>query len=491
MSFTTPVFFLFLPVVLLIYWLLPGKYRWIHLLASSCFFYAFYDFRLLSLIFVTTFVSYLGAIHMEQAQTKKGRKKALLGVMTTCLGILFGFKYLNFAANGLFSLLRLWGMDISFRRIPVLLPMGISFYVFQTISYTLDVYHGAIPAERHLGHYGLFVIFFPQLTAGPIERPGALLPQLKRPPAFSMEYLAEGCSLLLRGYAKKILIADYLAGYVDIAYGNIPHAGGAALLTATVLFAIQIYCDFSGYSDIASGCAKCMGIRLSDNFRRPYAAGSIREFWQRWHISLTHWFTDYLYIPLGGSRKGTFRHCINIMITFLASGLWHGADWTFIFWGGLHGLYLIAETLCFRRKSLPAASSETLRETSLSGMCMALARRAFVFFMVCFAWIFFRAASLEDAFYVIGKIFTHWQPENLFPALGLTQSKVLLLVLLLFLVPLLDRLPVYRRTEQPLTHAHAQCRTALLYFLMITAIFLCRSLVLNGSGDKAFIYFQF
>lgn len=268
MSFVSPVFFLFFSAVLLLDRLVPGKYRWAVLLLASYFFYAYYNLWLLGLVFLTTLVSYLCALRIEAAQTKGRRRLALALDMAVCLGVLFVFKYLDFALEGVFALGRLLGAEADFTGFHLLLPMGISFYVFQTLSYTLDVYRGAIPAERHLGFYALFVAFFPQLVAGPIERPGALLPQLKRPRSLRPGDVSEGLRLLLRGYAKKVLISDYLARFVDAAYGSPATAGGAALLIATVFFAVQIYCDFSGYSDIALGCARLMGIRLSENFRR-------------------------------------------------------------------------------------------------------------------------------------------------------------------------------------------------------------------------------
>lgn len=510
MSFTSPAFFLFLPAVLLLYQLFPAKYRFLLLLAASCFFYAFYDVRLLGLIFLTTLVSYLSAICMEQAETKKGKRLALAFTMTVCLGILFLFKYLNLAADGIFALCRLSGADISFDGFHILLPMGISFYVFQTMSYAFDVYGGKMAAEKHLGYYALFVVFFPQLVAGPIERPGDLLPQLKRSRPICKENLLDGLCLFLRGYAKKILIADYLAGFVDAAYENIKEAGGAALLFATLLFAIQIYCDFSGYCDIALGCARFLGIRLSQNFRRPYQAVSIRDFWHRWHISLTRWFTDYLYIPLGGSKRGLFCHCRNIMITFLVSGLWHGADLSFVCWGGLHGIYLILETLLSHgMKRLLSRKQDTCQDFLTSQdqkvrsskrpfpcreICCKLKtilQRTLTFLLVCFAWIFFRAATLDDAFLVIHEIFTHWQIGSLFAVLDLTRAKLILLAGMVLLLPFLEKLPAVRSSELPLSQARMQCSTALLYFLLITAILLCRCLVLTEQGATAFIYFQF
>lgn len=482
MNFTSPVFFVFLPTVLLLYCILPKKLRWLLLLAASYLFYAYYDVRLLGLIFLTTLVSWLSSLCMEQAETRRGRKAALAFTLITCLSILFLFKYLNFALDGLFSLCNLLGAHISFQGFDLLLPMGISFYVFQTMSYSLDVYRGKAAAEKHIGYYALFVVFFPQLVAGPIERPGDLLPQLKQAPSPEKIDFAEGFRFLLRGYAKKLLIADYLAGFVDTAYENISTAGGAALLAATLLFALQIYCDFSGYSDIALGSARFLGIRLTENFRNPYRAASIRDFWRRWHISLTRWFTDYLYIPLGGSHRGLLYQCRNIFITFLVSGLWHGADLTFVIWGGLHGIYLVGETLLFRA----SAHSEEKNPDSRRKFPQQL----LTFLLVCLAWIFFRAATPKDAFTVIAEIFTNPQPGNLLIGLGLRQAQLLVLLLLILLLPLLERLPAISFAASEKGY-NRQCRTALLYFLLGLAVLICRCLILTGQGDTSFIYFQF
>ncbi len=457
MSFVSPVFFLFLPLVVTVYWLAPPKFRWGPLLAASLLFYAWHNIWLLSLIVATILVSYLCARMMEAVQSQKGKKQALAFSITVCLGILAIFKYLDFAIDSVCSLANLLGAEISFSGLHILLPMGISFYVFQTMSYVFDVYRGTVPAEKHLGYYALFVTFFPQLVAGPIERPENLLPQLKQAQTFRAGLFGDAAPYLLRGYCKKVLIADFIAPFVVQAYDNIATAGGFALAVATVLFAVQIYCDFSGYSDIALGCGRLMGINLMENFRSPYGASSIRDFWRRWHVSLTDWFTDYVYIPLGGSRAGLLKTCRNILITFLISGLWHGANWTFVIWGGLHGLYLVTERL--------------LGEKFRPG-------KAVTFFLVCFAWIFFRSASVSDAFAVIAQIFTPWTKGP-----GLQPKELLTCSLLLALLPFVERIPTPQQ--------NSPSRTYLVYLFGILAVIFCRFLVLTTYGETAFIYFQF
>lgn len=476
MSFTTPEFLLFLVIVLILCRIVPQRWRWAVLLPASYFFYACHNVWLLSLILLTTLTSYLCALRMEKTASK-GRRRILLAVdLAVCLGILFVFKYLDFALGGIFGLLRLFGGQGEFDGFHLLLPMGISFYVFQTLSYTLDVYRGTVPAEKHLGYFALFVVFFPQLVAGPIERPGDLLPQLRRAPKPEADDAAQGLRYLVRGYAKKVLIADYLARFVDAAYADASASGGAALVLATVFFAVQIYCDFSGYSDIALGCARLMGIRLTENFRRPYGAVSVRDFWRRWHISLTRWFTDYLYVPLGGSRRGPVRRCINILTVFLVSGLWHGANVTFLIWGGLHGLYLAVETLLSgKRKQRPGRPP---------------LRRAVTLTLVCFAWVFFRAEDLPHAMQVLQAIATDFRPESALTGLAMGFPELLTALMLLALLPMLESLPALTGTEMGGTALQPN-RAVTLYFLLITAVVLCRCIALTHGGDTAFLYFQF
>lgn len=464
MSFTQPVFLLFLPVVVLLYWLIPGKFRWALLLAASYLFYMYWNPVLVILLLVSTFVDYFCSLGMDDHPQDTKKKKLYLAISIFAnLGLLFSFKYLNFFGQTVSSICRLFSIPYAAPAFDLILPVGISFYTFQTMSYTFDVYRGKVRAERHFGHYALFVTFFPQLVAGPIERPGDLLPQLKQPQTFRREYLLEGAHLLLRGYGKKVLIADFLAGFVDSAYSRAAAADGSALALATVFFALQIYCDFSGYSDIAQGCARLMGIRLRDNFRTPYAAASIRDFWRRWHISLTGWFTDYLYIPLGGSRVSTARTCVNIAITFLVSGLWHGANWTYVIWGGLHGLYLILERLFCKKRSIGTIPT---------------------FLAVCFAWIFFRAATVSDAFAVICSIFSSWDLGATLPDLQMAPAELILCLLFAVLLPFLDRLPKLEPGKKLPAHG-------LLYFFLTLCILCCRILVLTQHGETAFIYFQF
>lgn len=478
MSFVSPVFFLYLPAVLVLYWLIPGRYRWMVLLPASLLFYAWHNVWLLGLILLTILVSYRCGLAIEDAATPRGRKLALAADAVVCLGVLFLFKYLDFTLAGVFGLARLLGFEVSFSGVHLLLPMGISFYTFQTLSYAIDVCRGMVPAERHLGYYALFVTFFPQLVAGPIERPGALLPQLKEPRKFSDADVPEGLRCLLRGYVKKVLLADYLAPFVDAAYDNAAAAGGSALAVATALFALQIYCDFSGYTDIALGCGHLMGIRLTENFRRPYAAASLRDFWRRWHISLTGWFTDYLYIPLGGSRRGLGRQCLNTLVVFAVSGLWHGANVTFLVWGLFHGVCLVGERLLLRGREVRSRAGR-------------LVHRGATLLVVWFAWIFFRSPTMADALLIIRSIFTDFSPGAILSGLGMGGAELLGACLLVALLPLAEGLPALARAGAAPARLGRQSRTVLLYFLLTASVLACRCLVLTGGGAAAFIYFQF
>lgn len=322
---------------------------------------------------------------------KKSERKNIgyvfYGGVFFCLGVLFFFKYFNFSIEILETILGKIGISFRNTTLNILLPIGISFYTFQTLSYIIDVYRGQTFAEHHLGKYAVFISFFPQLVAGPIEKSENLLVQLKAGHTFCYEKATYGLKIMAWGYFKKCLIADTLGVYVNTVYDDVMQHSGFAFVGATLMFAIQIYCDFSGYSDIARGTAKLMDIDLIDNFKSPYLSGSIREFWRRWHISLSRWFMEYVYIPLGGNRVSHFKRDLNIFITFLVSGLWHGANYTYIIWGGLHGIYQIVEKHLPKRKHLNI---------------MQKAIHVIITFLGCtFAWIFFRSVCIKDAHYII------------------------------------------------------------------------------------------
>lgn len=392
-SFTFVIFFIAVTVV---YFWLPYKYRWKMLLVASYIFYMGWSMKYALLLLASTGVTFLSGLAIEK-YFKYRRTAVALSVIIN-IAILFIFKYANFTiqiANGLFS----WfGTSNQWNYLDLLLPVGISFYIFQALSYTIDVYKGKIPVEKNFFFYALFVSFFPQLVAGPIEKASHLLPQLKKNFDFSYDRARDGLQLIIWGMFKKVVIANRLAIYVDMVYNNIGSFGPIELAMASVMFAFQIYCDFSGYSDIAIGIAHIMGYNLMRNFNRPYFARSIGDFWHRWHISLSTWFQQYLYIPLGGNRVPVPRHYFNLFFTFLVSGIWHGANWTFIAWGALHGFMLVIETM-FKKIQHPYTKK---------GKFLDFVKVIWVFVLVVLAWIFFRANTITDAFFAIKSILGGW-----------------------------------------------------------------------------------
>ena len=415
MLFNSFGYAVFLPIIFLLHWITPRKWRWALLLAASCFFYATWGPEYIVVLLLTIVISYYAALYMERAGKQRGRsangkknrgaspsaKTVLVLSIIFCAGLLFFFKYLNFFSENVAALLQRFSIPMQPFTLRLALPIGISFYLFQTISYLVDVYKGKIPAERHFGIYAVYISFFPKVMQGPIERGESLLPQLHKPRRFHYGQASYGMKLMAWGFFKKLVLADGLSIYVSQVYDNLSSYTDFSLMLATFFYAIQLYCDFSGYTDIALGSAGILGIRLSPNFRSPYFASSIKDFWGRWHISLSSWLRDYIYIPLGGSRVGRVRHALNIMITFLVSGLWHGASWNYVLWGGIHGALQIIEGFFPWNKK----SSRFQTDRRLHAMLCIVTVPA-TFLLVCFAWIFFRAATLQDAFYVIRNMFT-------------------------------------------------------------------------------------
>ncbi len=356
----------------------------------------------LILIIISTLIDYFAAIQMSKQTVLSKRKLYLILSLFVNLGLLFGFKYFNFFSDSLRIIFDQFNIFYNVPTFKVLLPVGISFYTFQTLSYTIDVYRGKRKPERHLGIFALYVAFFPQLVAGPIERSTRLLPQLVKKYNFDYDRVTDGLKLMLWGFFKKVVIADRVAVIVNQVYNNPNDAAGLPLLIGTYLFAFQIYCDFSGYSDIAIGAAKVFGIDLMQNFRRPYFSKSIREFWQRWHISLSTWFRDYLYLSIGGNRASHWRWYYNIMIVFLISGLWHGANWTFVIWGGLHGSYYLFSH--WTRNIRPKLTR--LFKLDKVPFLQKILRVLFIFHIVLFSWIFFRANTFSDAIFIVTHLFS-------------------------------------------------------------------------------------
>ena len=394
MSFTTPVYLIFLAIVWSFYWNLRRREQNILIVCASFVFYGWWDWRFLALLITTTGIDYAVALAMGHETDRPHRRKWLLVSLVSNLGVLGFFKYFNFFSAQLAHLLTTFGLKTDPVLLRVILPLGISFYTFQALSYTIDVYRGRLQPVRDVVQYFCFISFFPHLVAGPINFAKDLLQQFEHDRHFDWSEATDGARQMLLGYFKKMVIADNLAPYVNNAFGDVGHAGGWQLLWATYGFAFQIYCDFSGYTDIAIGTAKLFNLRLMRNFNYPYFAQSIPDFWRRWHISLSTWFREYVYISLGGNRTSKPRQALNIMLVFLLSGLWHGANWTFVVWGGLHGLFYLGFWLLLRETD----------ETEGGSWFVRLCRILFTFHLACFAWIFFRATSLTEAWTVISKI---------------------------------------------------------------------------------------
>ncbi len=478
MLFNSLHFLLFFPLVVGFYFCLPYRHRWVLLLAASYYFYMCWKAEYLLLIVVSTLIDYGAAIGMESRESRAGKRLFLLLSLLSNLGILFAFKYFNFVNSSLRLVLTRFDIFYDVPAFKALLPVGISFYTFQTLSYSIDVYRGQRSAERNLGMFALYVAFFPQLVAGPIERSTRLLPQFYRRCDFDVERVGDGLKQMGWGFFKKVVIADRLAAYVNQVYNHPTDYAGLPLILATYFFAFQIYCDFSGYSDIAIGASRVMGFELMENFRRPYFAKSIAEFWQRWHISLSTWFRDYLYIPLGGNRVAKWRWYANLAAVFLISGLWHGANWTFVVWGGLHGFYLVVSLWT---ASLRQRVSDRLALDRIPGL-LAGFRVLVTFHLVLFSWIFFRANSLGEAFYIVRTALTGF---NLQQPLGLGRDQLALSVLsigCLLAVNLLQRDRVMRSwlSARPIWIRWPA------YQLVLVGI-----LLLGVFADVDFIYFQF
>ena len=470
MLFNSLQFVLFLPIIIIGYFLIPPKFRWILLLASSYYFYMCWRADYIILIIFSTLIDYYAARRMERHTEKKRRKKYLLLSLFTNLGLLGTFKYFNFFSDNINTAFEHFNISTQLPVLHLLLPVGISFYTFQTLSYSIDVYHGKIKAEKHLGHFALYVSFFPQLVAGPIERFDRLSPQLKTKQTFSYENMANGLRLILYGLFIKMVIADNISVYIEQIYSSPLSYNSLDILSGVFLYSFQIYSDFYGYSTIAIGSALIMGIRIMDNFKTPYLARSIKEFWERWHISLSTWFQSYLYIPLGGNRVKTHRWMINIMIVFTVSGLWHGANWTFIIWGALWGiLYLIENFINSFLKLKKVSPDWSFRHLIMAGK---------TFIIASIAWIFFRSQSVGEAIILMKSILTNLKVDkhlNIEPRIWILLCAFILSDIILF----------NNRFDKWSSKQNIFVRWSIYSILLFSII------VFAGVEDFPFIYFQF
>lgn len=493
MQFNSLDFVIFFPVVVLLYFAIPYRFRWMLLLAASYYFYMCWRPEYIFLIIISTLVDYGAGIMMGRTSEQGKRKIYLILSLVANLGLLFSFKYFNFFNDSLRSAFNRFNLFYNVPAFNVVLPIGISFYTFQTLSYTIDVYRKKREPEKHLGIFALYVSFFPQLVSGPIERSTRLLAQFYRKNVFDYQRLTNGLKLMLWGMFKKVVIADRLAVLVNRVYSYPTEYSGITLIIATYFFAFQIYCDFSGYSDIAIGAAKVMGYDLMQNFRRPYFAKSIAEFWHRWHISLSTWFRDYLYIPLGGDRVKRIKWYFNLLAVFAISGLWHGANWTFLLWGTLHGLYYLCS---FWTRSLRQRVSEVLKLNKYPILAKSIS--VFVtFHLVTLAWIFFRANSISEAFYIVTHLFTNvgyfllhitelgTGKELIGGTFGLNKVELLLAAGLIIFMEMIHLIQSRRSITELVSKQPIWIRWPLYY------AFIFATLLLGKYGVQEFIYFQF
>ena len=469
MLFNSIEFFLFFPLVTAIYFMLPHAFRWMWLLLASCVFYMFFIPSYILILFLTIVIDYYAGIRIAAAEEGKKKKWLWFSIVSTCL-VLGVFKYYNFFVENWNNVAHLLGWNYSVSALQMILPIGLSFHTFQSMSYVIEVYRGNQKPERHFGIYSLYVMFYPQLVAGPIERPQNILHQFYEKHALSYANVSAGIQRMVWGLFKKVVIADNLAQFVSPVYEHAGTVSWMYLAIAVVFFSFQIYCDFSGYSDIAIGAARVMGFRLMENFKLPYRSTGVGMFWSKWHISLSTWFRDYVYIPLGGNRKGAARTSLNLFLVFAISGLWHGANWTFVVWGVLHGLWLVIENRMNVR---------------WEGRWKLLVGTMFTFVGVSFLWIFFRATSFDQAIQVMNGIVTFQSQGGALPGVFVPLSGQVIIgkILMLLVFILVDR----RVTEIVLGERSMRSNRKIWLFA-----FLLASLALFGHWGKVdFIYFQF
>ena len=496
MLFNSLHFLLFFPLVVFVYFTIPSRIKWVWLLVTSYYFYMCWNPIYVFLMLGSTLVTYLCGIVLNilddsalEERNKTHNKKILLAVsLMLNLSVLFFFKYFNFLNDSLREILGSVGINYTINNFDFLLPVGISFYTFEVISYTIDVYRGTVKAEKNFFRYALFVAFFPKLVAGPIERPTNLLPQLNKNHTFNLDEARSGLMLMLWGFFQKIIIADRLAILANTVFNDVEKYKGFQFVIAILFFSFQIFCDFSAYSDIATGASRILGFKLLNNFERPYFAQNIRDFWRKWHISLSTWFKDYLYFPLGGNKKGKWNTYRNIMIVFIVSGVWHGANWTFVVWGALHGIYQVCSILFapYQTKIIQrlGADEETFSVKFFNVLI--------TFSLVCFAWIFFRANTIGDAFFIVRNIFTY-NPETILTdelySLGLEATEFRIAVysiMLLLIVHFFQRQYKLREfiMKQTLPFRWAAYLIAILSILIYG--------IYGSTYDASqFIYFQF
>lgn len=472
--------FIFFPLVTGFYYLLPHRFRWGWLLLASCYFYMGFIPQYILILAFTITIDYFAGLFIAKLSGRKKKYFLILSILSN-LGMLFVFKYFNFFNANIDALAEVIHWNYSLKSLSLILPIGLSFHTFQSLSYIIEVYRGHQKVERNFGIFALYVMFYPQLVAGPIERPQNLLPQFREKHHFDSARFMSGLRLIIWGLFKKVVIADRVSVFVNQIFNNVYDYTGAYFVLATFFFAFQIYCDFSGYSDMARGLARTMGFELMINFKAPYFSRSISEFWRRWHISLSSWFRDYVYIPLGGKRVSNFRWQYNLFITFLLSGLWHGANWTYLIWGGLNGFYLLFSiwTESLRLK--------IVNFFKLSGtLFQKIYQTIITFLLIGLTWVFFRAESFGDAWYILRQIFMDgYNIMSLRPFINQYRYSMLIIFSAIIFLTLADYFIADSERLEKLRRMPLWSQI-LVYSLIIFFIIL-----LGRFTNEQFIYFQF
>src|SRR4030043_119268 len=487
MLFNSFSFLIFFPTVTILYFLIPHKYRWFFLLMASCIFYMAFIPIYILVLGLTIAIDYTAALLIERSEGKKRKLYLIVSIVSTCT-VLFIFKYFNFFNTNLSQVAPFFHWNYSIENLSLILPIGLSFHTFQSLSYVIEVYRKNFKAEHHFGIYALYVMFYPQLVAGPIERPGNLIHQFYEKHIFDYQRVIDGLKLMVWGFFKKVVIADKLALVVDKVYSDPTQYMGLPLITAAISFAIQVYCDFSGYSDIAIGSAQVMGFRLRDNFDRPFFSTSVAEFWRRWHMSLISWFRDYVYIPLGGNRMGKWMWYFNICFTFTLSGLWHGAGWGYVLGGSLCGCHLIFSDWT---KSLREKWVQWVRLNRIPTFHKGF-QIAFTFSLFCFTLIIFRSKTLSDAFYVmthlgtgLGSLEGVKMSFKSMVNLGLDRHELIIVLVSIGLMEVVEGVESLRNMRQMFFGRPVLFRWVMYYVVILFLIFF------GEYNDHAFIYFQF
>ena len=489
MLFNSLSFLFFLPIVFLLYWACPQKVRWILLLLISWYFYISCSPQYFPLLIFTTFISWAAGLAMGKSNDTRDKKKYLAAACVIVLGFLGFYKYFNFLTTSACSFANLFGFSMQPFTLKLVQPAGISFYTFMTVSYLADIYKGKIAPELNFAKYALHISFFPQVMSGPIGRAGDLMHQFFEEREFDAAEAESGLRMMLWGYFKKMIVADSLSGYVDMVYGNVTYYFGMTFIITSIMYTFQIYCDFSGYSDIAIGVARLFNIQLMDNFKSPYWSRSIREFWSRWHISLSTWFRDYVYIPLGGSRVSPAKKNRNQMVTMLVSGLWHGANWTFVVWGALHGIYQVIEGFCkkhfVKEDAKPKSKCAQIASNIFHGLL--------TFAMVDIAWIFFRADSISDALFIVthmhNGVILHFANawEKMMVDMNLTVFALLKVAAAILALMAYD----FVALKHDISREFALCKLPVRWIAYTAVTTLIIVSQLHGGTAQSFIYFSF